>query len=135
MTRHERSNQAHLQHEAALLRTAVTPLHRHQIELDGFEITEEELERRDSLQSCDRLEVPAAAGASLHPQGLPSVLGYQGPQPFVLPLAAINAVQPLDLPRSGAARAPEPATAIESAALGKNRPGRADRTIAVGPGS
>ena len=52
---------------------------------------------------------------------------------LVVLLAAINAAEPLDLPLPATASAPHSPGPVEPAAFGQDRPGRADRTIALGP--
>ena len=88
--------------------------------------------RRESLQRGDRFQITPATGAGLQLSVSP-VVRHQGSQLLMLPFATIDAEEPLDLPLCRAAAAPKPATAIETSPLCENRPGRANRTVAVRP--
>src|SRR5919112_1101677 len=108
-----------LQHETGVSRTCESPVQSNQVELHGLQILEQQLESREPLQGCERLQITFAGGARLHLQYFPLPIGFQRSEALVLSLAAVNAMQPRHLPLRRAAPAPEPTASIETAPLGQ----------------
>src|SRR5215218_4611945 len=111
----------------------IASLQRYQVQLDRLEILQQQLQRGKALQAGHRFEITMAGLAGLHLEQLSRFIGRQRAELPVIPLATIDAVEPLDLPIGGTASASEPTAAIQPPPLRQHRPGGADWAIAFGP--
>jgi hypothetical protein len=123
-----------LQYEAAFARAGESPIQSYQIELHRLQILKQQLESREPLQGCDRLEITFAGSTRLHLQHFSLTIGFQCSEAPVVSFAAKDAIQPRHLPLGRAAAAAEPPASIQPAPLGQSRPRRAYGAVPVLPG-
>src|SRR6185295_11996418 len=63
--------------EAALHRPAVAPLQRYQVELDRFQILQQQLDGGKALEAGERFEVSPTGGTGLHLEQLSTIIRLQ----------------------------------------------------------
>src|SRR3954466_1545874 len=127
------SGHLEIQSEAIGQGPMIIPVERDQVQLDGLQVSDQQLQRSEPLERRHRLEIAAAAGAGLHLMLLSALVRGQRAEMLVVPFPTVNAVQPLNLPVRGAAAATQPPTAVETTTLRHDGPRAADGAIACLP--